>query len=1175
MKSQSMIYVNKEISNNEEDIIGFSAQVDSIAEAIEDGANMVGVIADYGSGKSSIGELLSNKKQFQKPIRINMWDSLNRVNNGTINDDTLVTLDKTLLYQIAHNSGKKGLARHVNKRLNKSNGFISFTLKSWKFWIYFFVSALIVTAGIFLQASDFSFQINEYNINNQFYWGFYLLASIIILFGLRKGSIAFSSWKSEGEKKFDSSDIFSIYSEIVESISGKKKRIIIVEDLDRLGKNENELISNFIKEIYRFSNLSKNYGICFVVAIKPAAQLYNDFKKDFSLDYDKVFDYIVDLKPIHIDDFRAILNSLLNEKKTEVGKLLDLDENQLFSEFSILIGGINLTIRKLKHRLNNALILYRSLKEKQNNSTKPNISMRTCCVVAYLQSQYEICYDNLIREEALFNDIIKKTYSLRLSKTANDSKIQELKNYILSQKQNKVNGKSLFEEDFCEEIAIFLINGLINDDFRQYFYSYPKGSYINTVEESELKKLILFPSQEIKDSEFDLIINKALERGGKVIDDAVNILKDRKIILPSLFLNNDKLLAYCFNKFPQEIISMMRQNLLWDKGNSERTINMFAKINSYNLVKKEDFFRMYAQEVASYVEGLGLNCLDCRVELVRIFKEDIRFFSAIFLTGRSPCITKEEIEVINDEDTLFSLIDDKKFSLELIIALSEKFQRPLRENNYDRLINIIVNFIKTNPVNVEIATSIVKILSLNKKCNSTLFTYIANCTEIKTELISYINLVSNQVDDVYCKIIEKQKLVGAFNNEIIAALYINKCYLTYLANAVLNDCLNEKSYNIDVISPSIVNSLYGIKIELFHKFRLHLLHQPTDIMHLYKFMYDSPYPLLTEDELNNFTCDDFISLIDVNLLFRNIDEFQCVFNCILKSKEEIYKMAKYMLGFFDNRALDVFELLPFEQCHFNELDPEQQNELLMLYEKFEELTSATSIIEYMDLTRALNESLENRLLDLFDKTVPSYEIWDSYIKLLNELDEYTNTTVLVLKRCKLTESLPPKITAKLYEMKDYERYIVGKTLYDKKFDYETAIPLEFYLRVYTSVPQAGELMQANKNFIEQVYLSKSYEGLSKEQLLVYAGWDLNFELFKMALKKLENDGERKGFIIKSNKISTIEDNDLIADYLCQEEFINLLSDEELKTKIMYLLWDDHYGKKGKLTKFLNKHKKVA
>ena len=215
---KNIIYVNKEISSEKEDLLGISTQVNSIENAIDDGASMIGIIGDFGSGKSSVGELI-NKKKFNKIIKINMWDSLRSKSNGDddANDDTLISLDKTFLYQLAFNSGKKNLTKHVNKRLNNNSGFISFTLKSWTFWIYFIIAAIFVAFGILVYASNLSFDLLGYVVYHEIYWASYLAAAIIILLGLRKSSIAFSSWKSEGKKKFDSSDAFSIFSEIVDS----------------------------------------------------------------------------------------------------------------------------------------------------------------------------------------------------------------------------------------------------------------------------------------------------------------------------------------------------------------------------------------------------------------------------------------------------------------------------------------------------------------------------------------------------------------------------------------------------------------------------------------------------------------------------------------------------------------------------------------------------------------------------------------------------------------------------------------------------------------------------------------------------------------------------------------------------------------------------------------------
>lgn len=48
-----IVFVNNPVKRQKDDIVGFDSQVETLACAIESGANMIGVIADYGSGKSS------------------------------------------------------------------------------------------------------------------------------------------------------------------------------------------------------------------------------------------------------------------------------------------------------------------------------------------------------------------------------------------------------------------------------------------------------------------------------------------------------------------------------------------------------------------------------------------------------------------------------------------------------------------------------------------------------------------------------------------------------------------------------------------------------------------------------------------------------------------------------------------------------------------------------------------------------------------------------------------------------------------------------------------------------------------------------------------------------------------------------------------------------------------
>ena len=73
---EPIVFVNKPIDSHSNDIVGFSSQVEMICNAIEqEGATMIGIIADYGTGKSSMTQLI--KQRFLKPddpnpININM-----------------------------------------------------------------------------------------------------------------------------------------------------------------------------------------------------------------------------------------------------------------------------------------------------------------------------------------------------------------------------------------------------------------------------------------------------------------------------------------------------------------------------------------------------------------------------------------------------------------------------------------------------------------------------------------------------------------------------------------------------------------------------------------------------------------------------------------------------------------------------------------------------------------------------------------------------------------------------------------------------------------------------------------------------------------------------------------------------------------------------------------------
>ena len=166
-KQQPLVFINKPIEDSKHDIVGFSTQIDTICEAIKDGSTMIGVVANYGTGKSSLTELLSSsvaKKPFcfPAPIKINMWDCLvDSEGFGKCNhtaEPEVSDLTRSFLYQLANgNDKKRHFSSYINKRLSRNYGNISLTTGSFKFWWCFILAALFYTAYMIFSNDTINF----------------------------------------------------------------------------------------------------------------------------------------------------------------------------------------------------------------------------------------------------------------------------------------------------------------------------------------------------------------------------------------------------------------------------------------------------------------------------------------------------------------------------------------------------------------------------------------------------------------------------------------------------------------------------------------------------------------------------------------------------------------------------------------------------------------------------------------------------------------------------------------------------------------------------------------------------------------------------------------------------------------------------------------------------------
>ncbi len=171
-KNSSLVFINQEIHSSKDDHIGMSSYVESINEAIDAGASMIGITADYGAGKSSLVELLveQDKEKNKSFIKVNMWDSKTSKEKVTEKEtDAISFLEKSFLYQVALKSNQPHLAKHVNKRLNGNNGLISFTSPKKSIWLYFFMAVILLVSGILIHSFNFDIKIGEFVFTNFIY----------------------------------------------------------------------------------------------------------------------------------------------------------------------------------------------------------------------------------------------------------------------------------------------------------------------------------------------------------------------------------------------------------------------------------------------------------------------------------------------------------------------------------------------------------------------------------------------------------------------------------------------------------------------------------------------------------------------------------------------------------------------------------------------------------------------------------------------------------------------------------------------------------------------------------------------------------------------------------------------------------------------------------------------
>ena len=406
------VLLENPIQRKKDDIIGFDSEVKRLKYSIKEGANIIGIVSDFGAGKSTIIELLKKSlcRLKYKFVKINLWDNhLSFMNKNacesenaeeTPNNESNIKIHKSFLRQLSMQMNKYR-DDYINRRINSNYGIakISFpTYRNLFLWLLIYIGIIILT--LFL-GCKYYLQINPFNditLSDKIEILKYFLPKIptisivfIIIYIIFNKEVLFSFWNSSKNREITEEDTIQIYNELVKPVFHLfrlRKLIIVIEDLDRI-KNP-ILVKYYINEFYRIyieGNHKHKKGITFVFCVKDEFA-YEELKDNQEIDkndshFIKIFDFSSNISNICINDFEEILKQLI--MKDKLLSKIAMQENQInIDEFLWIIQGENLNIRIIKKRLEYFKSLYLNIYNKglySNPNEKPFIDIKMCAFV--------------------------------------------------------------------------------------------------------------------------------------------------------------------------------------------------------------------------------------------------------------------------------------------------------------------------------------------------------------------------------------------------------------------------------------------------------------------------------------------------------------------------------------------------------------------------------------------------------------------------------------------------------------------------------------------------------------------------------------------------------------------------------------------------------------------------
>lgn len=623
-KKKYDMYIEKPIEKKENDLFGIDSYADTIKDAINKEAKFIAIDGEFGSGKSSIINLL--KEKYKKNM---FFKKIKFVDINFLNINKSIEEENFEQEKLNINRYHRYFANQVANDICKNpysieklfyNSFISIaTTKNdghrlWKFIIDKILLVLISFITIMITYKSFLTNVKSLiPINDIFMpllpWAIYISFILIINYG-------YGIYKPENQTVSPMLDVDKTRNNLLKSVQSYIKSnstlVFIIDDLDRLNPEiQEDIISLLYNEYCPLSKQIRNIKFCFIFMINikkinnyDSIMVENDGKK-IEFDYKKIFDFILKVS----NNQKFIIRDYIYDCFSQ-GTLKQIIDNCKYKE--LLIGFIANSydnVRALKHIFNEIINKYRYLDNKKD---------------------FKINYDQLVMLTVLNDKYDTTKLSFAISE------------YFKGNKDNTISNM-LYEA---------LDNDIIDKNYYLYLYNFSKKDVLLNDNENELNNILL-KIENIEIKEEDVIsINKIFNdnndiRLRKIYEEIFQYLSKRSKLA---LLTNTKFFEFVFvensktqgldtdifkniyqNKFGQQIyLNIQKNSNSFDKQELNELIcaKIIEKNNTYMEDASDENYRQLEQEITIFLKNMKNSVLEFKA--LKIFNNLGIFSNEIF-----------------------------------------------------------------------------------------------------------------------------------------------------------------------------------------------------------------------------------------------------------------------------------------------------------------------------------------------------------------------------------------------------------------------------------------------------------------------------------------------------------------------------------------------------------------